>query len=184
MPSASTPSASNAADASDNLMDPAQAAPLAELSPVPAGRLAALPKITGVRHWSSSMGSTVVIDMEDNVPYEVHRLMSPERIYFDLHDTVLPADLDGKTMDVGDASLTRVRVAQPVAGITRIVLDTIEGLKMSEKDLQELGTKMKKILATGGTVKDGIIILQGDHRERAVEILVKQGFSESSIEVI
>ena len=60
----------------------------------------------------------------------------------------------------------------------------IEGLKMSEKDLQELGTKMKKILATGGTVKDGIIILQGDHRERAVEILVKQGFSESAIEVI
>jgi hypothetical protein len=52
--------------------------------------LAALPKITGVRHWSSSMGSTVVIDMEDQVPYEVHRLMSPERIYFDLHDTVLP----------------------------------------------------------------------------------------------
>ena len=60
----------------------------------------------------------------------------------------------------------------------------IEGLKMNEKDLQELGTKMKKILATGGTVKDGVIILQGDHRDRAVEILVKQGFSESSIEVI
>ncbi|MDA4114756.1 MAG: stress response translation initiation inhibitor YciH [Thaumarchaeota archaeon] len=60
----------------------------------------------------------------------------------------------------------------------------IEGLKMNEKDLHDLGTRMKKILATGGTVKDGIIILQGDHRERSVEILVKQGFSESSIEVI
>lgn len=60
----------------------------------------------------------------------------------------------------------------------------VEGLKMNEKDLQELGTKMKKILATGGTVKDGVIIVQGDHRERVVEILVKQGFSESSIEVI
>ena len=70
------------------------------------------------------MGSTVVVDMEDQVPYEVHRLMSPERIYFDLHDTALPAELEGKTMDVGDASLTRVRVAQPVAGVTRIVLDT------------------------------------------------------------
>ena len=60
----------------------------------------------------------------------------------------------------------------------------VEGVKMNEKDLQELGTKMKKILATGGTVKDGVIILQGDHRDRAVEILTKQGFSESSIEVI
>ena len=77
------------------------------------------------------MGSTVVIDMEDQVPYEVHRLMSPERIYFDLHDTALAAELDGKTMDVGDASLTRVRVAQPVAGVTRIVLDTRDGSNFS-----------------------------------------------------
>jgi len=77
------------------------------------------------------MGSTVVIDMEDQVPYEVHRLMSPERIYFDLHDTVLAHELDGKTMDVGDVSLTRVRVAQPVAGVTRIVLDTKDGSNFS-----------------------------------------------------
>ncbi len=117
---------------SDNLMSPAKlgsdAAPLAA---VEGNKLAALPKITGVRHWSSSMGSTVVIDMEDQVPYEVHRLMSPERIYFDLHDTVLSPELDGKTMDVGDVSLTRVRVAQPVAGVTRIVLDTKDGSNFS-----------------------------------------------------
>src|SRR5882762_6537935 len=117
---------------SDNLMSPSKlgsdAAPLAAVAE---NKLAALPKITGVRHWSSSMGSTVVIDMEDQVPYEVHRLMSPERIYFDLHDTVLSSELDGKTMDVGDVSLTRVRVAQPVAGVTRIVLDTKDGSNFS-----------------------------------------------------
>src|SRR5713226_347275 len=106
----------------------ADAAPLTTTAE---NKLAALPKITGVRHWSSSMGSTVVIDMEDQVPYEVHRLMSPERIYFDLHDTVLAHELDGKTMDVGDVSLTRVRVAQPVAGVTRIVLDTKDGSNFS-----------------------------------------------------
>ena len=117
---------------SDNLMNASKAGPdPAPLSAVTEDKLAALPKITGVRHWSSSMGSTVVIDMDDQVPYEVHRLMSPERIYFDLHDTVLSPDLDGKTMDVGDASLTRVRVAQPVAGVTRIVLDTKDGSNFS-----------------------------------------------------
>jgi N-acetylmuramoyl-L-alanine amidase len=116
---------------SDNLMDPAKAASDAPLTAVAQDKLAALPKITGVRHWSSSMGSTVVIDMEDQVPYEVHRLMSPERIYFDLHDTVLSPGLDGKTMDIGDASLTRVRVAQPVAGVTRVVLDTKDGSNFS-----------------------------------------------------
>jgi N-acetylmuramoyl-L-alanine amidase len=116
----------------DNLMNPekpgSDAAPLIAVAD---DKLAALPKITGVRHWSSSMGSTVVIDMEDQVPYEVHRLMSPERIYFDLHDTGLSPGLDGKAMDVGDASLTRVRVAQPVAGVTRIVLDTRDGSNFS-----------------------------------------------------
>jgi N-acetylmuramoyl-L-alanine amidase len=117
---------------SDNLMNPSKvASDSAPLAAVAEDKLAALPKITGVRHWSSSMGSTVVIDMEDQVPYEVHRLMAPERIYFDLHDTVLAHDLDGKTMDVGDVSLSRVRIAQPVAGVTRIVLDTKDGSNFS-----------------------------------------------------
>jgi N-acetylmuramoyl-L-alanine amidase len=123
-----TPAATTTAGATDNLMDPAQSASQsAALVPVPESKLTALPKITGVRHWSSSIGTTVVIDMQDQVPYEVHRLMSPARIYFDLHDTVLPQELAGKTMEVGDASLARVRVAQPVAGVTRIVLDTKDG---------------------------------------------------------
>jgi N-acetylmuramoyl-L-alanine amidase len=117
---------------SDNLMNPSKlVSDGAPFAAVAGDKLAVLPKITGVRHWSSSMGSTVVIDMEDQVPYEVHRLMSPERIYFDLHDTVLSRDLDGKTMDVGDASLSRVRIAQPVAGVTRIVLDTKDGSNFS-----------------------------------------------------
>jgi len=118
--------------AADNLLSPAKlGSDSGVLTPVTPEKLAALPKITGVRHWSSSLGSTVVIDMEDQVPYEVHRLMSPERIYFDLHDTVLSRGLDGKTMDVGDVALSRVRVAQPVAGLTRIVLDTRDGSNFS-----------------------------------------------------
>ena len=118
--------------ASDHLLDASNAEN--QISPAPsltASQLAVLPKITSVRHWSSSVGSTVVIDMEDQVPYEVHRLTSPERIYFDLHDTALVPDLDGKNIEVSDASLTRVRVAQPVAGVTRVVLDTRNGSNFS-----------------------------------------------------
>jgi N-acetylmuramoyl-L-alanine amidase len=115
--------------ASDHLLDPARA--YGEAAIPNAGQLAVLPKITGIRHWSSSMGSTVVIDMEDQVPYEVHRLTSPERIYFDLHDTALIPDLDGKSIDISDSSLTRVRVAQPVTGVTRVVLDTRNGSNFS-----------------------------------------------------
>ena len=128
---ATSASANSILPASDNLMDPAPSSSGASLVPVPEAKLAALPKITDVRHWASSMGSTVVIDMEDQVPYEVHRLMSPERIYFDLHDTVLRSDLNGKTIDIGDVSLSKLRVAQPVPGVTRIVLDTKDGSNFS-----------------------------------------------------
>jgi N-acetylmuramoyl-L-alanine amidase len=112
-------------------MDPVKPAP--ELITVPSSteKLSVLPKVTGIRHWATPMGSTVVIDMQDQAPYEVHRLMSPERIYFDLHDTALVSELQGKTIDVGDISLARVRVAQPVAGVTRVVLDTRDGSNFS-----------------------------------------------------
>ena len=115
---------------SDHLMDPAkvESAPAISSS---TSKLAVLPRVTGIRHWSTPMGSTVVIDMQDQAPYEVHRLMSPERIYFDLHDTALAAELDGKTIDIGDVSLSRVRVAQPVSGVTRVVLDTRDGSNFS-----------------------------------------------------
>jgi N-acetylmuramoyl-L-alanine amidase/putative methionine-R-sulfoxide reductase with GAF domain len=80
--------------------------------------------ISGIRHWSSSDSSTVVLDLEDQVQYEAHRLANPDRIYFDLHDTSLTPDLEGKTLEIGDPLLARVRVAQPVPGLTRLVLET------------------------------------------------------------
>lgn len=83
-----------------------------------------MPRITGIRHWSSADSSTVVLDLEDQVQYEAHRLASPDRIYFDLHDTSLASDIEGKSVDVGDALLARVRVSQPVSGLTRVVLET------------------------------------------------------------
>jgi len=82
------------------------------------------PEVTGIRHWSGAGSSTVVIDLEDQVQYEAHRLSHPERIYLDLHDTRLVASLFNKTIDVGDPLLQRVRVAQPTHGVTRVVLET------------------------------------------------------------
>ena len=65
-----------------------------------------------------------MLDLEDQVQYEAHRLANPDRIYFDLHDTSLTTELAGKTIDIGDGLLARVRVAQPASGLTRVVLET------------------------------------------------------------
>jgi len=103
---------------------PAEAAVQPGSSTVTPQELTKLPRVTGIRHWSSADSSTVVLDLEDQVQYEAHRLGSPDRIYFDLHDTSLAPEFAGKTIEVGDALLARVRVAQPVAGLTRVVLET------------------------------------------------------------
>lgn len=87
-------------------------------------KLAVLPQVTGIRHWSTSNSSTVVIDLQDQVQYEAHRLASPDRIYFDLHDTALAGGLMGRVIDIGDSLLVRIRIAQPMPGVTRLVLET------------------------------------------------------------
>ncbi len=93
-------------------------------APATPTQLAGLPEVTGIRHWSSADSSSVVIDLQDQVQYEAHRLSNPERIYFDLHETRLAPDLFGKNLEIDDPLIQRVRVAQPIAGITRIVLET------------------------------------------------------------
>ena len=95
-----------------------------EGSPATADELSKFPKITGIRHWSSADSTTVVLDLEDQVQYEAHRLTGPDRIYFDLHDTQLAPGLAGKSIEIGEALLNRIRIAQPVAGMTRVVLET------------------------------------------------------------
>ena len=95
-----------------------------ESSPSTPEEAGLLPQITGIRHWASTDSSTVVIDIQDQVQYEAHRLPNPERIYFDLHDTTLAASFTSRTIEVNDALLQRIRVAQPMAGVTRVVLET------------------------------------------------------------
>ena len=91
-------------------------------SPSTAQELSKFPHVTGVRHWSSADSSTVVLDLEDQVQYEPGHLTNPDRFYFDLRDTQLAPELEGKSFD-GDALLARIRIAQPAPGMTRIVLE-------------------------------------------------------------
>ena len=59
----------------------------------------------------------------------------------------------------------------------------IEGVDQKEIDIKVLAKKLKAQLACGGTAKKGKIELQGDHRNKVKNILVKMGFSPDTIEI-
>ena len=52
----------------------------------------------------------------------------------------------------------------------------VKQLVLSENDLRALATRLKQICGSGGTVKDGIIEIQGEHREKIAEALKKMGY--------
>ena len=56
------------------------------------------------------------------------------------------------------------------------VVTLIEGFVGNDDDLKSLAKQLKTRCGVGGTAKDGEIIIQGDHREKVLEILMKEGY--------
>jgi translation initiation factor 1 len=52
----------------------------------------------------------------------------------------------------------------------------VEGFIGNEKDLEDLGKKIKSFCGTGGSAKDGEIIIQGDQREKVVQWFARNGY--------
>ncbi len=57
------------------------------------------------------------------------------------------------------------------------VMTIVDGLNPHDLDINTLVSNLKSICACGGTIKDGKIELQGDHRNKVKESLEKMGFT-------
>lgn len=55
----------------------------------------------------------------------------------------------------------------------------VEGFIGTEEDLQDLGKKLKSFCGTGGSAKEGEIIVQGDQREKVLQWLIKNGYKNT-----
>lgn len=57
----------------------------------------------------------------------------------------------------------------------------IEGFEGSDEDLKQISKKIKTTLGIGGSEKDGIIVIQGDNRDKIMKILLEMGYKTKRV---
>ncbi len=57
----------------------------------------------------------------------------------------------------------------------------IEGFEGSDEDLKQISKKIKTTLGIGGSEKDGIIVIQGDNRDKIMKILQEMGYKTKRV---
>ncbi len=70
-----------------------------------------------------------------------------------------------------------MRVRREVKGHKGKTVTTVSGLPLKEDALREFAAQLKRQCGTGGSVKDGIILIQGDHCDALVALIQKQGYT-------
>lgn len=70
----------------------------------------------------------------------------------------------------------RVKVRREVAGRRGKAVTTVSGVPLDDAGLRELAGRLKKRCGVGGSAKDGVIELQGDHRDTVVAMLREAGY--------
>jgi translation initiation factor 1 len=76
----------------------------------------------------------------------------------------------------GAAKPSAIRVGREIKGRAGKGVTTVVGLPLSLSDIESLATRLKKRCGSGGTVREGVIEIQGDHRDVIVAELIKQGW--------
>ena len=71
----------------------------------------------------------------------------------------------------------RVKVRREVAGRRGKAVTTVSGVPVDDAGLKELAGRLKKRCGVGGAVKEGVIEIQGDHRDAVVEMLKAEGYT-------
>ena len=70
-----------------------------------------------------------------------------------------------------------VRIRRETKGRKGKTVTAVFGVPLNDNKLQQFAKILKRLCGTGGTVKDGIIIIQGDHRETLLKEIKQQGYT-------
>jgi len=75
------------------------------------------------------------------------------------------------------ADAGKVRVSRQTQSRAGKAVTLITGLPLAAAELEALARELKRHCGSGGTVKDGVIEIQGEHRDAVVAQLVARGFA-------
>ena len=78
-----------------------------------------------------------------------------------------------------EASQHKLRVQMDRKNRGGKVVTLVTGFVGSENDLKELGKLLKSKCGVGGSAKDGEIIVQGDFKQKVLELLKKEGYTQT-----
>jgi translation initiation factor 1 len=70
-----------------------------------------------------------------------------------------------------------IRVQRENKGRKGKTVTTVSGLQLNADEFKNLAAELKRRCGTGGSVKDGIIIIQGDHRSTLIAELTNRGYT-------
>jgi N-acetylmuramoyl-L-alanine amidase len=92
--------------------------------------------VVAVRHWSLADVTRVAVEISGEFQFRTDRLHNPERVYFDVLNSrprIASRALYSETLE--DRRAKRIRVAETVPGVTRVVLDLADGVEVSSSQL-------------------------------------------------
>jgi translation initiation factor 1 len=102
--------------------------------------------------------------------------MADRRVVYSSSDGDLRKARPADVVRAREAKGGRVKVRREIGGRRGKTVTTVAGVPLPDAGLRELAGRLKKRCGVGGSVKDGVIELQGDHRDVVLEVLRAEGY--------
>jgi N-acetylmuramoyl-L-alanine amidase len=127
--------------------------------------------VTGVRFWSLTDVTRVVVETTDDFHFKSDRVPDPDRLFFDLSGTRLRIGNKGyQTISVGDKLLRQIRVAEKEPGTTRVVFDLEKGVEFTASQLSNPSRLIIELRPTGTAAQSAQVTMSVTGAQKLADV--------------